>query len=291
MERSQTYFAIPPGETIKEMLEDRGMTQKEFAVRMNLSEKHISRLINGEVQLTSDVAGRLETVLGPPARFWSNLEATYREDLIKVRAENAMDEDVVLSRQLPYNDMAKLGWVIETRKPKERVAHLRKFFEVVTLATLESNLVTRIACRRLAVADKGDFTLMAWVQKAKRKARDISTEPINMKRIPIIIPKIKEMTSEQPDQFLPRLQEFLASCGIALVLLPRLKGSFLEGASFMDGKKIVIGLTTRAEDTDKFWFSLFHEIGHIVLGHLTKPNGTTEQDEVDADAWARESLL
>ena len=80
MVRSRTYIATPPGATIKEQLQDRGMSQKEFAVRMNLSEKHISRLINGEVQLTPDVAIRLETVLGVPASFWNNLEVIYREN-------------------------------------------------------------------------------------------------------------------------------------------------------------------------------------------------------------------
>ena len=65
MMRSRSYIATPPGATIKEQLKDRGMSQKEFASRMDMSEKHISRLINGEVQLTHEVAYRLEMVLGP----------------------------------------------------------------------------------------------------------------------------------------------------------------------------------------------------------------------------------
>ena len=83
MVRSKTVIATPPGTTIKEQLVDRGMSQKEFAARMDMSEKHISRLINGEVQLTPDVALRLEMVLGLPAHFWSNLEGIYREKLVK----------------------------------------------------------------------------------------------------------------------------------------------------------------------------------------------------------------
>ena len=78
MVRSRSYIATPPGATIREQLKDRGMSQKEFAFRMDMSEKHISKLINGDVLLTPDVAVRLETVLGVPARFWSNLEAIYR---------------------------------------------------------------------------------------------------------------------------------------------------------------------------------------------------------------------
>ena len=59
----------------------------------------------------------------------------------------------------------------------------------------------------------------------------------------------------------------------------------------MDGNKIVVGLTARGKDADKFWFSLFHELAHIVLGHIGQLDGTTEQDEKDADTWARDTLI
>lgn len=92
MLRSKSIIATPPGTTIKEQLEDRGMTQKDFAARMGMSEKHISQLINGDVRLTPETAEKLEMVFGIPARFWNNLEAIYQEKLIKAQAENEMDE-------------------------------------------------------------------------------------------------------------------------------------------------------------------------------------------------------
>ena len=94
MMKSRTYIAIPPGATIKEQLLDRGMSQKEFSARMDMSEKHISRLINGEVKLTTEMAVRLEYVLGIPAKFWINLETIYREKLVKAEAENSRDNDI-----------------------------------------------------------------------------------------------------------------------------------------------------------------------------------------------------
>ena len=98
MVRSRSIIATPPGATIKEQLKDRGMSQKEFATRMDMSEKHISKLINGEVQLTSEVVVRLEMVLGVPAKFWNNLEAIYREKLIKAEAKNSMDKDEEIAK-------------------------------------------------------------------------------------------------------------------------------------------------------------------------------------------------
>ncbi len=73
--------------------------------------------------------------------------------------------------------------------------------------------------------------------------------------------------------------------------LPHFKGSFLQGASFLDGNKIVVGLTARGKDADKFWFSLFHELAHIILGHVCQPNGTSEDDEKAADKLSRDTLI
>lgn len=291
MARSKNFVATPPGATIKEQLTDRGMSQKEFAARMEVSEKHISKLINGEVQLTPDMAVRLEMVLGIPAQFWSNLEAIYREKLVKVKNENEMETDMELVKKLPYSEMAKNGWVPETKKACEKVIYSRKFFEVVNLELIEDSRLNRIACRRTSESEKADLALLAWAQKAKIEARLIDTAPIDIGTLKKKIPTIREMTVKKPDEFCPELIRSLSECGIALVFLPHIGGSFLHGATFYDGNKIVIGLTVRGKDADKFWFSLFHELAHIIYGHIAQAEGTTEKDELDANEYARDTLI
>ena len=292
MIRSRNYIAVPPGATIKEQLDDRGMSQKEFAARMGMSEKHISHLINGSVQLTPETAYRLETVLGLPARFWNRLEALYREEIVKAETENAMDADKELVKKFPYNDMAKFGWLRQTQKAEERVIALRHFFEVVSLDKLENEaLLPQIACRRLAVTEKTDFALLAWAQKAKIEARGKNVSPINLKELKAHLPQIRAMTSQDPKIFCVKLQTLLAECGIALIFLPHISGSFLNGATFYDNHKIVMGLTVRGKSADIFWFSLFHELGHILLGHLHQKEGVLTSHEEDADAFAAELLI
>ncbi len=291
MVRSRSYIATPPGATIKEQLNDRGMSQKEFAARIDMSEKHISKLINGDVHLTPDVAVRLEMVLGIPAKFWNNLEAIYREKLVKAETENAMDADVEIAKQFPYSEMAKFSWVPKTRDAKEKVIYLRKYFEVVELSLLGNDQITRIACRRLAITDKSDLALMAWAQEAKIKARGIETLPINIKGLIDAVSDLRKMTVLKPKEFCPKIKKALADCGIALVFLPHLKGSFLQGATFLDGNKIVVGLTARGKDADKFWFSLFHELAHIILGHVGQTNGIFDKDEKAADLWSGNTLI
>jgi len=290
MTRSRNFIATPPGSTIKEQLENRGMSQKEFASRMGMSEKHISHLVNGEVQLTPDVANRLEMVLGLPANFWNNLEAIYRDKLAKVEVENSMDSDSKMIKKFPYKEMADNGWVPATRKTTEKVIALRKFFEVIELNRLTGNLVPGIACRRLAITEKSDYALIVWAQKAKLEARDSEVSSINLDQLSKHLLQIRKMTIMDPSEFCSKLVKTLAGCGIALIFLPHMSSSFLHGATFYDKNKIVIGMTVRGKDADKFWFSLFHEIGHILLGHLSQ-DSTSEEDEVKADEFAKEHLI
>jgi HTH-type transcriptional regulator/antitoxin HigA len=288
---SRNFIATPPGATIKEQLNDRAMSQKEFSSRMEMSEKHISRLINGEVRLTSDVAIRLEMVLGLPAHFWNNLESIYREKINKAKAENEMDSDIEILKKFPYKEMSKNGWVPDVKNSEDRVLNLRKFFEVVHLGLVKENLIPGIICRRQAITEKADYALIAWAQKAKLESRKITTLPIDLKALANNMEYIRTMTILDPGEFCPKLINLLADCGIAVIFLPHIGGSFLHGATFYNMNKIIIGLTVRGKDADKFWFSFFHEIGHILLGHNNKGNGTTEEDEKAADGFARDTFL
>ena len=116
--RSRTIQATPPGWTIREQLKMRKITQKELATRMDMSEKYIRQLINGEVQLTPETANRLEAILGVPAYFWNNLEAYYRERVIQVQKENEMDRG--LSRNYIIHPGDTLAEVIEDRAISQR---------------------------------------------------------------------------------------------------------------------------------------------------------------------------
>ena len=283
MIKSHTTIATPPGATIREQLESRGMRQNEFAKRMSMTEKHISRLINGEVHLTPDVALRLEMVLGIPAEVWNNLESKYQEKAARATAENEMDADIKLAKNYPYSAMAKYGWVTQTRVSKERVFCLRRFFEVAKLEVVRSLPMPGIAYRRTGANATSDYTLAAWAQKAKVEARGIGTAPINLKKLKDSLGQIRDMTTKNPAVFCPELTQLLASCGVAIVFLPHIGGSFLHGASFYDGNHIVLGLTVRGKDADKFWFSLFHELGHILNGHINNLVETTEEQEREAD--------
>lgn len=280
MTNSRTYIAIPPGASVKEQLLNRGMSQKEFALRMDMSEKHISKFLNGDVILTTDMASRLEMVLGLPARFWNNLESIYREKLQLIKEENEMDEDKELIENYPYSQMAKLGWVEASENPLVKVKELRKFFEVVKLSLIDNNLLPEILYKKQDLINENYFSLITWAQKAKLEARSIKTKPINIDGIKDVIPNILNTESNN-------VVELLAKYGVALVVLPKLNNTKVHGATFLDNKKLVIALI----NDDSFYSNLFHEIGHILLGHINKDYIPDGNEERDAEAFSKTILL
>lgn len=253
------------------------MSQKEFALRMDMSEKHISKFLNGDVILTTDMASRLEMVLGIPARFWNNLESIYREKLQLIKEENEMDEDKELIENYPYSQMAKLGWVEASENPLVKVKELRKFFEVVKLSLIDNNLLPK----KYDTNNENYYSLITWAQKAKLEARIIKTKPINIDGIKDIIPSI---LNTEPNS----VAELLAEYGVALVALPKFNNTKVHGATFLDNKKIVIALI---DDDDNFYSNMFHEIGHIFLGHINKDYIPDGNEERDAEAFSKSVLL
>ena len=210
-------IAVPAGETIKEQLEIRDISQKDFAYRMGMSENHICRLLAGDVLLTPETALKLEEVLNIDAKFWLGLEAGYREDLARAKAENelAKSEETEYLKKIPYDEMARCGWLPKNTKTEETILYLRKFFSVVKLTLAEGTMPAAAYSGLDGNKRDTDYPLMCWIGMAQRLSWEIQTDKIHITGIRKILPQLKEMTREAPSVFLPKLKELLAGCGIA----------------------------------------------------------------------------
>ena len=78
-------YAVAPGETLNEVMENLSLTQKELALQTGLTEHSVGRIIKGFQPITLETAEKLEKVTGVPARMWNNLEMQYQEQLRKIR--------------------------------------------------------------------------------------------------------------------------------------------------------------------------------------------------------------
>jgi addiction module HigA family antidote len=81
-------YAIPPGETLKEVMESLNMSQKELAIRTGLTVQSLNRIFKGNQPISYETANKLELATGIPGCMWKNLEAQYREQLDRLKHGN-----------------------------------------------------------------------------------------------------------------------------------------------------------------------------------------------------------
>jgi HTH-type transcriptional regulator/antitoxin HigA len=75
-------WTIAPGETLREWIEENGLTVRSTAVACGrMDAKRVQSIIDGRTRISRDDAARLQAGTGIPATLWMNLERRYREDL------------------------------------------------------------------------------------------------------------------------------------------------------------------------------------------------------------------
>ena len=290
-----------PGETLAEILEDRGMSQAELAARMGRPRKTINEIAKGKSELTPETALQLERVLGIPASFWGNLERNYRDFVARQAEREQFQEHLEWPSHFPISQLAKLGWLDPGASPTDRVRSLLSFFGISSITQWKSRYEGQLAAFRLAKKFAPDiYALTAWLREGERRAHQVECRPFDLGAFRRALEEARALTTESdPDVFVPRLVEINALCGVAVVLVPELTGSRACGATrWLGPQKAMIQLSLRYKSNDQLWFTFFHEAAHIVL-HGKKEvfvevmggkSGARKQEE-EADRWAAERLI
>ncbi len=293
-------LAIHAGEFLEETLEEIGMTQSELANRLGRPVQMVNEIIKGKKSITSTTALELEDVLSIPSHIWLGLENQYQIVLAKQKELELMQEEAKLISNFPYADLVKSGFVKATRKAIERVDELKRFFEVAKLVQIPQVRAYQPAFRVSSVGNISHESIASWLQAGRIKAKEIQTKKFDKKKLKEELETLKNlMNLKDINETLKELQTTLNSCGIALVLLPHFKNTKVNGATFwLDNDKAVILMSLRGGFSDVFWFSFFHEVGHIILHPKREvfledgySNEKLKKQENEADDFARELLI
>lgn len=259
-------YAIPPGETLEEAMEVLGMTQQELAERTGLTVQTLNRIVKGEQPITYETANKLEYVTGYPASFWNNLEAQYREQLVKVEEARELESNLEWLKSLPIKELKERGVLTET---KDKVVLYRESLRFYGVSSVESYASIwhepKAAARRSTAFKSAPGPTSAWLRLGQLEAHKIECDPYDKKRFAANVKTIRALTTQHPKEFLPEMQRLCAETGVALVLVPEFKKAPWSGAAeWLTPTKAMILLCLRGKSEDKFWFTFFHEASHIL---------------------------
>lgn len=287
----------PPGETLREVLEEREISQTELATRMGRPKKTISEIINGKAAITQETALQLELVLGIPARFWSAREQDYREYLARAAQENELARQAEWAKKFPLAKMQKAGWIEPVSGRTGKVRSLLRFFGVTSPEQWEEMYALGQAAFRRSTAFEADaFALSAWLRQGILEAYEIRCSDFDRTRFVDALEAARALTRETPEVFQDRLIDWLAEAGVAVTFVPQLPKSRVSGATrWLSANKAMIQLSLRYRTDDHLWFTFFHEAAHLLLHGkrmVFLETGKHEGDlEEEANRWAADFLI
>jgi addiction module HigA family antidote len=290
-----------PGETLEEKLEEMGMGPKEFAIRVAKPEKTITAVLKGESSITPDMAVQFEKVTKIPAQFWMNHQQSYDEYKARVKHEEAIEAAVEWAKSFPVAAMARCGWIAKQTTWKGKAAELLAFFGFANHKAWEQyyfNQQLKIAFRVSLSGTSQPYAISAWLRKGQLQAAELAVEAYNEKVFKSQLSKIKTLIAKHPKDFFEQLQSLCAEAGVKVVHTPCLPKVPLNGATRWINDNPLIQLTGRHKRNDIFWFTFFHEAGHIIL-HRKKDifledveySDKDMEKEKEADDFAAEWLL
>jgi len=270
MAKQNQYYpdvVFHPGATLAEKLEELGMGPKEFAIRTGKPEKTISAILSGESSITADMAVQFENVTRIPAHFWMNYQRAYDEYIARIKRQEALEQAAGWVKSFPVSQMMKFGWLEKLSSGIERTAGLFEFFGVSNAEAWENyycNQQLKVAFRISLKHTRDPFALSVWLRKGELEASTIEAPIYSETKFRELLPDIKSLAAEQPEDFFQQLQEICLAAGVKVVHVPPLPKAPVTGATRWINDHPLIQLSGRGRRNDIFWFSFFHEAGHIL---------------------------
>lgn len=263
----QPNWASVPGNTIKEIIIDKNFTVTTLASQMQTTPEFIDQLISGQSAITPAVAENLSKYLGASKDFWLKREEQYRNTI----AHNYSPEAWI--KELPIKDMIKFGWI---RDVADKVSECLRFFnvpDVKTWRTQYSDLMQTTSFRTSPTFKADQGATAAWLRFGEITANNTNCQKWNEEGFEKTLFEIKAFTRKKnPKDFIPELKKACAKCGVAVVVARTPYGCRASGATkFINGDKAMLMLSFRYLSDDHFWFTFYHEAGHIMLHQSKTP--------------------
>lgn len=282
----------PPGKFIARELEARGWSQQTLADVMGTSPTLVSEVINAKRAVTPDTAALLGRAFDTSAELWLNLDARYQASIAKPAKAGAATARARLYTKVPVRAMIRRGWIKETRDLARLEADALAFLEQ---RSLDEEFFFAHAARKSGTYDVTKPEQFAWLSRARQLARLVAVEGRwRANRVDDLVSDLRRLILSPPAlRDLPRV---LSTHGIRLVVVERLPGLRMDGASFWLDQEPVIALSLSHDRIDNAWHTIFHEVDHVAHGETAVDEqvltpGEKPPAEQRADNFAVQTLV
>ena len=301
-------WVSPPGDTIADLLEERDWTQAQLAEKLGYTDVQVRQLIDGTIEIDSETASKLAEVLGSTEKFWLKREANYRERLAQFAAEKQqLPQWVDWLDELPVKKLMDLGAIwkqrIDDKNKPDIVKDALRFFRVNSPEEWRTNCSQMQASFRLTRSKQSNKgAISAWLRLGEIEAEYINPPKYDRVKFEQAVGEIRRLTILPSAEFMPKIERLCFDAGVTFVLVSSIPKAHTSGvARWLTPDKPLIQLSLYGKTNDRFWFTFFHEVAHILLHNkdeifLDECDGNevlegVREKEDEADRWSREWLI
>ncbi|HKP44695.1 ImmA/IrrE family metallo-endopeptidase, partial [Mycobacterium sp.] len=303
--RFEPDWAVPPGSLIKAELDALEYSQSDVASRANISTKHFNQLINGHVPLSPEIAVSLERVLGIAAEITLQMDATWQAEKVRRTSATTLAGLDRWLNKFPRNVLQSYGIVDFAKEKAERVEALLRFFRVADEKSFDRIwLAPQVNYRRSQKFTVDAYATALWRRLSEVQAEDLAPtsceyDPVGLRAVAERLPALTRLDIKRGFR---GAQDMLSTAGVLLVFVPEIAGTRISGATWWPTPSHpIIALTGRYKFVDVFWFTMIHEIAHVLLHpkratfmHFDRPRTASDdydKQETVADDFAANAFL
>lgn len=288
-----------PGYFIREQMEIRGWIQEELADILGISTKHLSSILQDKQSLSIINAKKLSSAFNTSPQYWLNIDNDYRLWLEQEQKEQTADVEkrAVIYSHMPVRDMMKKGWISNTRDLEKLNEEVKEYWTIpsIDFQFLEKSVLPY--CKKSDACNKYNASYAAtWFQMAKKYSAGFDVPSYNKHALEDLFINISDYTTRKNG--IELFVNELKACGVKFFVLPHLEKTYLDGAAFLLNDTPVVVYTARYKRIDNFWFTVAHEIAHVlkhldhnlpfVLDNLQEKS--TDKQETEANILASKQL-
>ena len=289
-----------PGYFIREQMEYRNWTQDDLAEVMGITIKHLNKILQDKQPLTLDIARVLAEVFNTSPEYWVNINTGYLLWKSQEKTVKEIEADIkgIIYERMPIKDMLAKGWISPFNSAEELKTQVLDFWELQKLdfTVLDNQYLPCLTRKSEAYNQFNASYAITWYRKALNESLQFEHITYNKQKLEIIYNQLHTYTFEEGG--IIRFINDLAKSGVIFFVLPHLQKTYLDGAAFFSENNPTIVYTARYKRIDNFWFTVAHEIAHVLL-HLNEDtpfvldnlkDGATNNMETEANELAAEKL-
>ena len=264
-----------PGEFIAQELEARGWMQRDLAYILGAPEGAVNLIISGKRGISPEMAKALGDAFDVSPMFFSNLQNAY--EMSRARSPDpAIAKRALFQGAYPVREMIKRGWLADTDVPLLE-GQLMRFFRRNSIDSVPylAHAAKKTEDKSCKVYDEASAPQLAWLFRVRQICEEMPVVPYSESALKEAVSNVLPRYMMDPEEVrhVPRV---LAECGVRFAIVETLPKASIDGVCFwLDNKSPVIGMTTRFDRIDNFWFVLRHEIEHVLNGD---GKGQSEED-------------